>query len=218
MPSVPYSSRVPSPTPPEPRPGLRERKRARTRRALVEAATELFTRNGYDATTVADIAAAADIGTRTFFSHFASKEEVLFPEADERVSVAIRSIDERAPDDRPADVLVKALAHPAIVASDDLVGPRAALRMQLIRTVPAVRGRALQMQQDAQREIARHLHAAYPDELDAVDAAALVGAFTGAVGGALDALLDGEDTPDPAQVRERLSRAVGAALAVLRDR
>ena len=60
-------------------------KRARTRQALVDAAVELFSRKGYEQTTVADIAAAAEIGTRTFFSYFASKEEVLFPEADFRV-------------------------------------------------------------------------------------------------------------------------------------
>jgi AcrR family transcriptional regulator len=210
---VPYSAAVPSPTPSAQRPGLRERKRARTRQALVEAAADLFTRRGYEATTVADIAAAADIGTRTFFSHFASKEEVLFPEADERLAVAIEAIRTRGPHDRPVDVLVESLGHPAIEASDDLVGRLAALRLHLIRTVPAVRGRALQLQQDAQREIARHLHAAYPDELDEVTAAALVGAFIGAVTGALDALLGGDDAPDPADVRERLSRAVTVALA-----
>ena len=57
-------------------PSLRDRKRARTRQAIINAAVELFERNGYDGTTVADIAAAADIGTRTFFSYFASKEEL----------------------------------------------------------------------------------------------------------------------------------------------
>ncbi len=211
--SVPYPPDVPSPPPAEQRPGLRERKRARTRQALVEAAADLFARHGYDATTVADIAAAADIGTRTFFSHFTSKEEVLFPESDARVAVAIEAVRTRGPDDRPIDVLVRTLSHPAIEGSDDLVGRVAALRLHLIRTVPAVRGRALQMQQDAQREIARHLHAAYPDELDAVGAAALVGAFVGAVAGALDALLGGDDAPDPADVREQLSRAVAVALA-----
>src|SRR5258705_13161589 len=72
---------------------LRERKRARTRRALVEAAAALFERNGYDETTIADIADAAEIGTRTFFSYFASKEELLFPESDARVRAAVDAID-----------------------------------------------------------------------------------------------------------------------------
>ena len=51
---------------------LRERKRVRTRQALIDAAAELFERRGYDGTTIADIAAAADVSTRTFFSYFAS--------------------------------------------------------------------------------------------------------------------------------------------------
>jgi DNA-binding transcriptional regulator YbjK len=60
-------------------PSLRERKRERTRRALIDAAAQLFERKGYDETTVAQIAAAAEIGTRTFFGYFASKEESCSP-------------------------------------------------------------------------------------------------------------------------------------------
>jgi AcrR family transcriptional regulator len=63
---------------------LRDRKRERTRRALIDAAVALFERKGYDETTVAEIAAAADIGTRTFFSYFASKEDILFRDSDTR--------------------------------------------------------------------------------------------------------------------------------------
>ena len=73
-------------TSPAPARTLRDRKRERTRLALIDAAADLFERRGYDRTTVADIAAAADIGTRTFFSYFASKEELLFPESDARVA------------------------------------------------------------------------------------------------------------------------------------
>ncbi|NUO57528.1 MAG: TetR family transcriptional regulator, partial [Hamadaea sp.] len=83
---------------------LRERKRARTRQAIIDAATELFAERGYDGTTIADIAAAADIGTRTFFSYFASKEELLFPEADLRVAAAIAAIENRQPGERPVEV------------------------------------------------------------------------------------------------------------------
>jgi AcrR family transcriptional regulator len=193
-------------------PSLRERKRARTRQALVEAATDLFERHGYEGTTVADIAAAADIGTRTFFGYFASKEEVLFPEADARVRAAVAAIADRAPGDGPADVLLKALGHPAVAGSTDLVGRLAAVRLHVIRTVPAVRGRALQLQHDAQREIAGHLRAAFPDELDEVGAAALVGAFVGAISAALEVLLGGEGGTDPERVRERMRRATAVAL------
>jgi len=191
---------------------LRDRKRARTRQALVDAATELFESQGYDETTVADIAAAAEIGTRTFFSYFPTKEELVFPESDARVRAAVDAIATRDQHERPAEVLLRALR---LIGedSDEMASRLAALRMRLIQTVPAVRGRALQVQVAAQREIARHLAAAFPDELDEVTAAALTGAFVGAITGALQVLLEDMDNPtDPAVVQEAVQRATDLAL------
>jgi hypothetical protein len=91
----------------------------------------------------------------------------------------------------------------------------AALRLRFIREVPAVRGRALQVQQDGQLQIARRLHEAFPDRLDEVEAGALVGAFISAVSGALQVLLAGGsvgDGTDREALRERLNRATAVAL------
>src|ERR1700677_380827 len=104
---------------------LRDRKRDRTRKALINAAVDLFERRGYDGTTVADIAEAADIGTRTFFSYFASKEELLFPDSDARVRAAVTAIANRKAGDRPADVLMRALHEVGAAGGEpaDMVEP-----------------------------------------------------------------------------------------------
>src|SRR3954468_3734849 len=111
---------------------LRDRKKLRTRQAIIDAATELFTEHGYERTTIAQIAAAADIGTRTFFSYFATKEELLFSQADNRVGAALDAIAKRRPNDSPAEVLLRAVRD-AAAADNDMVSPLAALRMELIQ-------------------------------------------------------------------------------------
>nr|WP_281179501.1 TetR family transcriptional regulator [Nocardia inohanensis] len=189
---------------------LRDRKRERTRRALQRAAVEMFESRGYEATTVADIAAAAEVGTRTFFNYFASKEELLFPEPDERVTAAAHAIATRHADERPVEVLLRALRaagdNPGDQLGDDLGARIAVLRAQISRTVPAVSGRAAHAQLAAQMEIAHHLRAAFPDELDEVEAAALVGAVVGAVSGALTALFA---QPRGIEDSDRLHRQIG---------
>jgi AcrR family transcriptional regulator len=69
------TSRRPHQQPPG---SLRERKKDRTRRTLQAEAVRLFTQQGFQATTIEEIAAAAEVAPRTFFRYFSSKEEVVF--------------------------------------------------------------------------------------------------------------------------------------------
>ena len=77
----------------EVRPGLRERKKQKTRETIVKVALELFAEQGYERTTIAEIADAADVSPRTIFAYFASKEDILFSdltEIEERLAQALR--------------------------------------------------------------------------------------------------------------------------------
>lgn len=75
--------------------GLRERKKQRTRCALIDAAFALFGRKGFDATTIDEIADAVDVSSRTFFRYFASKEDVALSLVDEQLAELVTALEHR---------------------------------------------------------------------------------------------------------------------------
>jgi AcrR family transcriptional regulator len=85
--------------------GLRERKKQRTREQIIDAAMGLFAERGYHATTIADIAEAADVSPRTFFSYFPSKEAVVFHDADRDVDGLANALRDRPPGETAFDAL-----------------------------------------------------------------------------------------------------------------
>jgi AcrR family transcriptional regulator len=85
--------------------GLRERKKQRTREQIVEAAMRLFADRGYHATTIADIASAADVAPRTFFSYFPSKEAVVFHNVDRDLDALASALRDRPAGETVYDAL-----------------------------------------------------------------------------------------------------------------
>ncbi|MFI6794716.1 TetR/AcrR family transcriptional regulator [Streptosporangium canum] len=74
-------------------PGLRERKKLQTRKLISDVASGLFMRHGFDNVTVAEVAEAAGVSTKTVFNYFPRKEDLFldrFPEAAELITRAVR--------------------------------------------------------------------------------------------------------------------------------
>lgn len=123
-------------TPPGPRPGLRERNKARTRNAIRTAAMDLFERQGYTATTVAQIADAADVSHTTFFRYFQSKEQVVLKDDldDERRTAMFSGIE---PGLSRFDLLRRMVSDMFAIAAEDEWASNMA-RYRLIQTEPTL--------------------------------------------------------------------------------
>jgi AcrR family transcriptional regulator len=87
---------------------LRERKKDQTRDALAQAAIALFHDKGYEATTVAEIARAANVSRRTFFRYFPTKDALLFVDTDELLERFRENLEAREPGDEAGDPVRRA--------------------------------------------------------------------------------------------------------------
>ncbi|NLU75261.1 TetR family transcriptional regulator [Streptomyces sp. HNM0575] len=184
--------------------GLRERKKAQTRRTIQEHALRLFLSEGYDGTTVEDIATAAGVSHMTFFRYFPTKESVV--ESDDYDPMIARLIEERPPQEDALTAVHQALAGglKSIYETDR----RALLaRTRLILTTPALRARLWQNQSATEQLFTDALTAREPSG-DAFRIRVLASASLAAVATALTAWVDGEG-------REHLPALVDAAFAVL---
>ena len=116
--------------------GLRERKKQRTREQIVDAAFALFAERGYAATTVADIAAAADIAPRTFFAYFPSKEAVVFHDFDALFSAMKDTVEARPEGESAIDALRRWLEESMPAHHDE--SPDEQLRRRMCVDEPAL--------------------------------------------------------------------------------
>jgi AcrR family transcriptional regulator len=134
---------APSPLSPadRPQPGLRERKKIKTREAIRAATYALVKEQGYDATTVEQIAERAEVSPSTVFRYFPTKEDiVLTDEYDQLLAEELRA--------RPAGESwldsVRQVMRLAIEANDRVDPEVARMRAHLAVQVPAVRSRMVE--------------------------------------------------------------------------
>lgn len=86
-------------------PGLRERKKLRTRTAISETAIGLFLARGFDAVSVAEIAAAAEVSKRTLFAYFPAKEDLVLHRIADHEQESAEVVRARRPGRSPIDAL-----------------------------------------------------------------------------------------------------------------
>ena len=120
--------------------GLRERKKARTRAAIRQHALRLFSEQGYQATTVEQIAAAAEVSPSTFFRYFPTKEDVVL--RDDLDTRMLEAFAKQPPDLAPVQA-IRAATKDALTAfgADEMAQIRETTALTL--TVPEVRARAM---------------------------------------------------------------------------
>lgn len=134
------------------RPGLRERKKLRTRTAIREAAYRLIDEQGYETTTVEQIAAAAEVSPSTVFRYFPVKEDiVLADEFGPLVAAAVRA----RPAGEPPLEAVRAVLREAVGTILADRPEESARRGRLLLEIPAVRARMTETMAETSLPLAR---------------------------------------------------------------
>ncbi|MDE0776400.1 MAG: TetR family transcriptional regulator [Nocardioides sp.] len=138
--------------------GLREERKRSTRRALEDAALRLFARDGYEATSAGAIAQAAGVTERTFFRYFATKDEVLAPDREER-QARLRDAVLAAGGSPGSRTAVQVAAAGLVAIAPDFEAERdlMLLRRRAAVTSPVLRGRLYDVVHTWQRTLAAAL-------------------------------------------------------------
>jgi AcrR family transcriptional regulator len=171
--------------------GLRERKKQQTRDTIARAALRLFAERGYDETTLADIAGAADVAPRTIFAYFESKEDILLCEEGSFLNELKRKLDERPAGTTTVDAIREFLSELKQADED------AQLRKQIISASPALqmkmRGRHAELEPMLAASIAKDLGSEPGDIRPLLIAASITAAFTSV----RDRIFDAESRGEP---------------------
>jgi AcrR family transcriptional regulator len=195
--------------------GLRERKKQRTREAIVEAAFELFAERGFAGTTIADIAEAAEIAPRTFFSYFPSKDDVVFHDFQEKYEMVAGWLRDREPGTNAIDALYAGVTTTSGAVDKTVHAREKRLRRRLIRETDSLaahddhlKGKFVELLAEA---VAQDLGEAPTDLRPRIVAAATMAAL-----GVIEEIPD-DDPEQTVETIESLLAFLRAGLAALQD-
>jgi len=188
------------------RPGLRERKKAKTRAAIQRHALQLFREQGYEATTVEQIAEAAEVSPSTFFRYFRTKEDVaLYDDLD---PLFIAAFEAQPAELSPVQAMRRAWRQ-VFTSVPTVETEQQWERGRLILAVPELRMRMLDQVAEAVQLFAELVARRVGRRADEFAVRTYAGAMIGAV---LSAILTGMDDP-----QADFMELVDASLAYLED-
>jgi AcrR family transcriptional regulator len=148
--------------------GLRERKKRRTRASLIGAAIELCERQGFEQTTVEQIAAIADVSPRTFSRYFATKEAVCLALVDDAVDVAAVELAGLPDEMNHLEALYRASVtmyrNTKTAGTGELTAPRLLCTLRIIMSSPTLRQATMEFRPHAVNvELARRMDVGLED-------------------------------------------------------
>lgn len=188
--------------------GLRERKKAATRKAIHDGAIRLFGEQGYAGTTIDQIADAADVSRATVFHHFPTKESIVFGDAPQ-ATAALAALLADAPEVVPA-------VREWLRGLTGWIEPDLLLQRRLAREVPDVAAHRLRLLDAIQDVVAGALTrelGAGTDLAARLAAAALIAGFDVVEDAAADRMTSAGRALEPAEIDALLDRAVAFARA-----
>ncbi|TMR95415.1 TetR family transcriptional regulator [Nonomuraea basaltis] len=136
--------------------GLRERKKEKTRLAILDAALDLFLEQGYESTTVEQIAGVVEISPRTFFRYFTSKDDLVLWFHDHGEEIMMATLADRPQDEPPFTALMHALR--AVLSDMEDSTPEETARFLKLRRVldanPRLIGQSVARGAETERRLA----------------------------------------------------------------
>jgi len=189
-------------------PGLRERKKAATRKAIHDGAIRLFGEQGFAGTTIDQIAETADVSRATVFHYFPTKESIVFGDAPQAIA-ALAALLEDAPEVVPA-------VREWLRGLTGWIEPDLQLQRRLAREVPDIAAHRLRVLDGIEDVVAEALtgELGAGTELAArLAAAALIAGFDVAEDAAVERMASEGRALEPSEIDALLDRAVAFARA-----